>query len=132
MLAACASPALVQAWAISRFGVNVLFWDQWDPGIAGLFLKAQRGELSLSDFTALHNEHRILVPRVLYLLLGSLSGWNTLLEMWAEWLVVCATSHGVLLLIRRTHAPSPGGRTPWIRTALPWLLCVENGSEGLE
>ena len=43
---------------VSRFSVNVPFWDQW--GLVNLFDKVGAGSASFGDFFAQHNEHRIL------------------------------------------------------------------------
>ncbi|OBI15432.1 hypothetical protein A5712_28320 [Mycobacterium sp. E2327] len=56
--------------------------DQWDGEAAGLYSPYLRGSLSFADLLAPHNEHRILVFRVLALAHLELAGeWNTRLEM---------------------------------------------------
>jgi hypothetical protein len=44
----------------------VLFWDQW--GTVELFDRLLGGSATLSDFIADHNEHRLLVPRLIFAL----------------------------------------------------------------
>ncbi|MBF0497107.1 MAG: hypothetical protein HQK58_11130 [Deltaproteobacteria bacterium] len=59
--------------------VNVPQWDQWDTAV--ILAKKAAGDLSWRDLWALHNEHRLLFPRLLMLLLGHLSGWNIAWEL---------------------------------------------------
>jgi hypothetical protein len=66
LVAFAAWPALVLIWTILAYGVNVPVADEWSPTIAGLHVKAHDGELALSDFLAQHNEHRMIVPRVIF------------------------------------------------------------------
>jgi hypothetical protein len=70
-------------WLIHNFGSSVPFWDQWDMQASGLFLPWLDGTLKWDDLFATHNEHRILVTRLLSLLLLILNElqWNPLLEM---------------------------------------------------
>jgi hypothetical protein len=93
-----ATPALVPLVIILKFGVDFPYLDQWDPHIAGLFIKAHQGQLSIFDFLAQHNEHRIVVPRLVFFVLGSLTHWNTIAEMIFGWLLACASSVGILWL----------------------------------
>jgi len=82
-----AVPVLLNLLFIYRYGVNCVFWDQW--GIVPLFDKLYAGNLSFADLFALHNEHRILLPRLVMLGLGSLTHYNTVAEMYLSWLLLC-------------------------------------------
>jgi hypothetical protein len=93
------APALVPLNMIFRYGVNMPYFDQWDVHIAGNFIKANQGDLSFSDLAALHSEHRILIPRIAWLLLGRLTHWNIIAEMVLGWLITCGSSIGILRLI---------------------------------
>ncbi|MBF0524224.1 MAG: hypothetical protein HQK56_03905 [Deltaproteobacteria bacterium] len=61
------------------FYVNIPQWDQWDTAV--ILAKKFAGDLSWRDLWALHNEHRLLFPRLLMLLLSHLSGWNIAWEL---------------------------------------------------
>jgi hypothetical protein len=117
-----ASPAIMPVYLILRFGIDVPYQDQCAPGVAGLFVKAHNGQLHLSDLFAQQNEHRIVVPRLIFLLLGWITHWNTICEMFAVWAIVCATSICVLWLIRRTRFP-PSSLDIHPSPLLPWFLC---------
>jgi hypothetical protein len=69
-------------WLIQHYGNALPFWDQWD-GEGALVLKPWiEGNLSLGALFAPHNEHRIVLTRLLTLGLFNLNGqWDVLLEM---------------------------------------------------
>ena len=123
---AAASPAFVALGTILRYGVDVPTMDQWAPDVAGVFVKAHRGTLGLADFLAQHNEHRMVVPRLLMFALGLLTRWNTVAEMVLGWTIACVTSAGVRALGARTAA----GRASEARRSargtsaelFPWFL----------
>src|SRR5438034_302428 len=82
-----ALPAAFALYLIFRFGTNMPFWDEWFPDMAGIYIKAHQHQLTFTDFAAQHNEHRILIPRLVYFVLNSLTRWNTIVEMVAGWCV---------------------------------------------
>jgi hypothetical protein len=68
--------------AISALGSPVPLVDQWDGEAANLYSPYLKGTLSFADLFVPHNEHRILVFRILALVhLELAGGWNTRLEM---------------------------------------------------
>ncbi len=64
---------------IISFGVNVPFYDQWV--LPALFEKTVTGTLEFKDLFELHNNHRILFPRLIFIALGFISSWNIKLEL---------------------------------------------------
>lgn len=77
------------------YSVDYPYYDQWD--FVPFLEKAYARQLSWSDFWAQHNEHRLVFPRLLMLVLARLSHWNLYLELGANfllaalaWLVLCA------------------------------------------
>lgn len=67
---------------IAKYGSIIPFWDQWDGEAAGLYLPYLKGELPFATLLAPHNEHRILLPRLLFLVLFEFSGeWRPPLQM---------------------------------------------------
>ena len=67
---------------ISALGSPMPFWDQWDAEAARLYVPYLNGGLSVADMFASHNEHRIVLTRLVALLHLELAGeWNTRLEM---------------------------------------------------
>jgi hypothetical protein len=78
-------------WFIGRYGNALPFWDQWD-GEASLLIKPWlEGTLAPASLLAPHNEHRIVLTRLLALALFKLNGqWDALLEMTVN-AALCAT-----------------------------------------
>ena len=59
-----------------HLGAPVL--DEWE--LMTMFPKFYEGTLSTADLFALHNEHRLLFPRLIMLALARLTGWNQAYE----------------------------------------------------
>ena len=68
-------------WLIERYSTAMPYWDQWD-GIGGLILKPWlEGHLDFHAFFVPHNEHRIVLTRLLSLAVFAANGqWDNLLE----------------------------------------------------
>ena len=68
-------------WVVELFGSPLPLWDQWYE--AGSFLVPWvEGHLTLADFFAPDNEHRIVFTRLLDLIVIRLNGrWEPLLQM---------------------------------------------------
>lgn len=91
---------LVLKWhLIWRYGNATPFWDQWDAEAANLYLPWISGQMGIADWLRAHNEHRILMPRILLVALFELNGreWNPLLQM-----AVNAVIHVVALVLLMT------------------------------
>jgi hypothetical protein len=82
------------AYYIAVFGVNVVFWDEWE--MVPLLERLNQGRLSISDLFAQHNEHRPLFPNLLTLVTEKLTGFNTVVETFLGWFLL--TLAAVLLL----------------------------------
>lgn len=67
---------------IQVYGNPTPFWDQWDAEAAALYKPYVEGTLTWNAMFAPHNEHRIVVTRLLGLALLETAGeWDPLLEM---------------------------------------------------
>lgn len=95
-----ATAALVfgsQAWLAQAWGSGVPFWDEWDAEAVALYHPWLAGTLHLRDLFAAHNEHRIVLTRLLDLALFCAYGrW----EPWAQIVanaVIHAATAGVML-----------------------------------
>jgi hypothetical protein len=73
-------PAALAFLYVREFGVNVPYWDDWR--VVPLLDKLATGTLKMSDLWPQHNEHRIFFPLIAQLLLGSLTKFNTVAEMY--------------------------------------------------
>src|SRR6266545_2639455 len=64
-------------WLIAAYSSDVPWLDQWDGEAQGLYLRAHSGTLTLSNWFAPHNEHRIFFTRLLSLgLLWANGQWD--------------------------------------------------------
>jgi hypothetical protein len=129
-LALALLPAIVPLSMILRYGVDMPIWDQWDPDVAGFLIKAHEHTLRLADLAAQHNEHRIMMPRIAWLILDSLTHWNVMGELILGWVIACGSSAGILWLIcgtqRRLEKMQPAAPKRRIilgtRVMILWLL----------
>jgi hypothetical protein len=113
-LAACLllTPPILLAVLLWRDSVNVPYWDQWDGDIAGLFEKYKTGHLAFADFWAQHNESRLVLPRMFFLCLGSLTHWNIGCEITATFLAACQIAFAIWRLEQSAFERNPKIR--WI------------------
>lgn len=77
--------------------INLPFWDQWDTPVNAL-LKAADGTLSFSDLIAQANESRPLFPRLLFLGMAFMTGWDIRYEYLVIFLVACLISYQLYCL----------------------------------
>jgi hypothetical protein len=117
-----ALPALLPVLMIHRDGVDVPYYDQWDPDIANVILAAGQGKLSPDLFTQ-HNEHRIFVPKLIDAALDRAAHWNQIADMSASFVVVCCSSLALLWLCRRTLRSGEGGSGADWGPIWLWMLC---------
>jgi hypothetical protein len=113
-------PMVLLAQWVWRYGVNVPHWDQWP--MVFLFEAAAEGRLTRDDLFQQHNESRKVFPRLLFLALAQLTGWNVRYEMGVIVVLAAITSLNIYILARRTVGAAPLLRQwPWAPAAL-WLL----------
>jgi hypothetical protein len=72
-------PPIALAVCVYLYGLDLPLLDQWE--IVPLFDKLRAGSLRFEDLWAQHNEHRLVVPRAIMLVLGQASGWNIRWEL---------------------------------------------------
>lgn len=121
-------------WLIARYGVATPVWDQWDAEGAGLFLPYLNHTLTLKDFFAPHNEHRIVFPRLLALGLLVLNRqWDAKLEMTANAALHTATALLLFwMLARRLHPRLIGGLALTVLAAFALPFGCENTLSGFQ
>ena len=114
-LSLAATPALLPLILILHYGVNFHFLDEWSPDIAGIFVKAHLHQLTLQDILAQHNEHRLAIPRLILLAINPITHWNNVANAVVAWIIVCATSLLLWMIVRATQPPG--------RRIFLWFLC---------
>jgi hypothetical protein len=86
-------------WLIAVYGSATPFWDQWDAEAAALYPRYLAGTLHFPDLLASHNEHRILLTRLVALAVFVGSGrWDPILQMMINALLHTA-GIGLLLVV---------------------------------
>src|SRR5215471_3530958 len=107
-------PALLAAYLIKRYAVNVIFWDEW--GVVRLLDRWYTGSWTFADLWAQHNEHRIVFPRVLLIALWHWTHLDTRAGMWAAWVMLCCLAVVLYFLI----SPSAADH----KSALCWFMPI--------
>lgn len=113
-----AFPPILGLIYIKLFGVNVIYWDQWE--LIPLIEKMYTGSLNLADLFSQHNEHRIFFPRIVMLTLAYITHYNNIVEMYFSWVLTL----GTMLLILRMYLLDSGNPIPALFKFIPvaWLL----------
>jgi len=94
-----ALPSLIELAYIRIYGVNVVFWDQWD--FVPLIGKLYSGTLTIGDLFAQHNEHRILFPRLIMLASAYFTHYDCVAEMYISWAIALAIMVLLFLMVRK-------------------------------
>jgi len=103
---------------VHSFGVNLYRWDEWDV-LPALFQRYFEGEWSASDFWELHNEHRIVFPKLILFGLGLPSRGNTLPNMYAtEVLLTCILAW----FLAAVHRQCPRDWMIWLMVPAAFLV----------
>jgi len=90
---------------VRSYGVDVFYADEWD--LVPLMRDSARGTLGLADLLAHHNGHVYLFPWSLMLLLGRLTGYDTVPLMYLVAACLLATSLAVFYAYARSVGRSP-------------------------
>jgi hypothetical protein len=94
-------PPLILGLLVWKYGLNILFWDEWD--ISGLDSVAQNlGTLTWGNMFAQHNESRNFFPRLLSAYFSRFTSWNPVYGMTASILLACLTSFNIYYLSKIT------------------------------
>jgi hypothetical protein len=87
--------------------VAVPFWDEWDTPGAQL-AAYYRGTLHFAQLFSQHNEHRLFFPRLVWLPMAILAGWDVRHEMLLTFCFICAGSIGLYKLLAFSQEPPTG------------------------
>jgi hypothetical protein len=101
-------PALCAFSMMWKHWVAVPFWDEWDTPGAQL-ASYYRGTLNFAELLSQHNEHRLLFPRLVWLPMAILAGWDVRHEMVLTFCFVSLGSAGLYKLLGFSGG-SPAGR----------------------
>jgi hypothetical protein len=112
-------PALALLY-VRAFGVNVVFADAWS--MVRLFDKWSSGTLQASDLFRQHVEHRMFFPKGAELLLGSITKYNNVAEMYL--IQVCSFVTLIVLLLAFRESIFGGNIGSWLFLLVPVSLLV--------
>lgn len=90
---------------VRLYGVNVFYADEWD--LVPLLRESAHGTLGVADLLAHHNGHVYLFPWSVMLLLGRLTGYDTMPLMYLVAACLLATSLAVFHAYSRSVGRSP-------------------------
>jgi len=102
-----AIPVAAYLWFIQRYGVNVIWRDQWSD--VNVIRQLHAGAFGLGTLWAPHNQNRLLFPNLLVVLLAQTTRLNLFVEMYLSAGMLFA-SIALFIWTHKRRAPS----TPWI------------------
>ena len=113
-------PPLALAVMIASWGVDLPYFDQWE--LIPRFALWSEGQFPWRQIWNFHNEHRLLVPELIMLLVGKVTHWNILVELWINLLL----GIGIFAVLSRQLRRSIGGGVGARRfsPALPLLSLI--------
>jgi hypothetical protein len=98
---------LVQLLFVTHYGVNAPFWDEW-TGVMPLLRDLTTGTLGWQQLFAQHNEHRILIARIVFIGITRLLGETNVLAFMASSALLAAVSSAIwVMTLRRLEFPRP-------------------------
>jgi len=78
-VALSALPFVALVVFVVRYGITIPYMDQWE--LVPLLEKQANASLVVADFTAQHNAHRIVFPRLIMVGLAALTDWDIRAEL---------------------------------------------------
>jgi hypothetical protein len=127
VMVGCIVPVFFAFNYVFRFGVNVVFWDEWE--IVPFFKDMYTGRLTVASLFSQHNEHRIFFPRLIMLGLGHLTAYDTVALMFTSWGLLVATTAALAYQHLQLY-----GRTLWslaLFCPIPWIVFTLRQADNL-
>jgi len=116
VIIALAAPLLI-LYFVWNYGINVPFSDQWE--FVPTLEKLHNDTLTLADIWRQHNEHRIIFPRILMLLLAHFSNWNIFLERCTNIVLAALNLFFLFSILNNT---SESIKAPWLKIVIALLI----------
>jgi hypothetical protein len=119
-------PLAIQFLYIRRYAVDVPWWDQWDFVQLLRVFSTEDASGHLQALWDQHNEHRILFPRLIFLGLARLTGWNVVAEMYFSLFLSFLALIGLGLIYRKAVRGPLWGFVPlaWLMFSLGQWQCI--------
>ena len=106
LLALALAPIALMAYTVVRLWLPLPYWDEWSTPAENL-VNLCKGHLTFQELFCQHNESRKLFPRLLYLGLAQLGGWDVRKEMAITFLFVVAIALLFYRLLRQMPGATP-------------------------
>ncbi len=100
------APVLLMVYTVVTTWLPLPFWDEWTTPGENL-VSWCNGTLTFQELYSQHNESRKFFPRLLYLALAGMGGWDVRKEMAFLFVSVCVISALFYRLMRDTPAAMP-------------------------
>jgi hypothetical protein len=113
------APLTLLVWFVGHYGVNVPHLDDWR--MVEFIAKTKAHELSFRDLCTQFNEHRILLPKVIFAIGVMKADWNLKLLMFCSVAVAAMTC---LLLLRLSTISRPIGEPPGASLCYKLVVCL--------
>ncbi|MET0253464.1 MAG: hypothetical protein ABW214_05485 [Terrimicrobiaceae bacterium] len=105
-------PALALLACIRAFAVNIPFMDDWQ--FVPLLEKAKNGTLTLEELWAPHDEHRLLIPRIIIIASMFATGGDYRAQSYITFAVVAVVSVCLLWLMMRLNGNRDSVLWAWV------------------
>lgn len=103
------------------FGVDVVVADEFLTGV-NMCIKYFEHDLTLGYFYEQHNEHRIVIPKLFYFLVGVISNYNSILLMYMSQVVLILAVFVLVKLVRKQFSVEESEMQSYILLSIPILF----------
>ena len=97
-------PALLLAALIFKYGVNLIYWDEWE--FATAFREISQGHSVFNALFSQQVESRMFFPKLIILAISRITHWDVRYEMAFSLFLLCLVSFNIYRLSRSTVAGS--------------------------
>ena len=105
-------PLVFLIHSVLEYHVDVPVLDEWE--LVPLLQKSYEGTLTFHDFWNQHNEHRLLFPLPLLVLMARLSHWNITYELTTNIVIATLTCGALMYQVYRTGRMSRNDHYFWL------------------
>ena len=113
-------PLAFLIWVVAQFAVAVPYLDQWE--LVPLLDKTYHGDLTFHDLWAQHNEHRLVFPQSIMLLLARLTRWNIHYELAVNIILALGIFAVFIHQVKITERKSGIAGLPWAIPAISLIV----------
>ena len=113
-------PLAFLIWVVAQYAVAVPYLDQWE--LVPLLDKTYHGDLTFHDLWAQHNEHRLVFPQSIMLLLARLTRWNIHYELAVNIILALGIFAVFIHQVKITGRKLAVARLPWAIPAVSLIV----------